>query len=206
MWGARYQAHPGYLLGFHGCDRKVKERILAGKEHLKPSDKQYDWLGGGIYFWEASPQRALEWAQWMQSRPNSKVTDPCVIGAVIDPGVCCNLHDRASLDELAGAYDLLKSAGKPIRENENPDGTTSDDLVLRFRDRAVIEFMHAVRSWKNVQEYDTLRCAFTEGKRLFEGAGLREKNHIQIAVRNTACIKGYFRPIPEAMDKSKVKR
>jgi hypothetical protein len=38
------------VLGFHGCDQKIGERILGGKEpHLLPSEKKYDWLGHGIY-------------------------------------------------------------------------------------------------------------------------------------------------------------
>lgn len=33
-----------------------------------------------------------------------------------------------------------------------------------------------------------------ENKRPDEGAGIKEKSHIQICVRNTNCIKGYFLP------------
>jgi len=43
--------------------------------------------------------------------------------------------------------------------------------------------------------YDTVRSPFQEGTPLYTGAGFQTKNHIQIAVRNLACIKGYFRPI-----------
>ena len=35
---------------------------------------------------------------------------------------------------------------------------------------------------------------FQEGKDAFEGSGIKEKSHIQICVRNTDCIKGYFLP------------
>jgi hypothetical protein len=51
----------GFVLGYHGCDRKVGERLLGG-EALKPSNNDYDWLGPGIYFWEANPLRGLEFA------------------------------------------------------------------------------------------------------------------------------------------------
>src|SRR5271155_2352654 len=50
-----------FILGYHGCDRKVGERLLEGAA-FKPSDNDYDWLGPGIYFWEANPRRALEFA------------------------------------------------------------------------------------------------------------------------------------------------
>jgi len=50
----------GITLGFHGCDRKVGEKILAGpQKHLKVSTNPYDWLGSGAYFWENDPARAL---------------------------------------------------------------------------------------------------------------------------------------------------
>ena len=38
-----------------------------------------------------------------------------------------------------------------------------------------------------------LAAVFTEGKDLYAGAGFKEKNHVQICVRNPNCIKGYFR-------------
>ena len=43
------------------------------------------------------------------------------------------------------------------------------------------------------------RCAqaFIEGEPVYQDAGFREKNHIQLCVRNPACIKGYFRPLDD---------
>jgi hypothetical protein len=38
------------------------------------------------------------------------------------------------------------------------------------------------------------RAAFWEGETLYEGAGFRRQNHIQIAVINLECIKGVFLP------------
>ncbi|HZU36516.1 MAG TPA: hypothetical protein VFA18_11435 [Gemmataceae bacterium] len=43
-------------------------------------------------------------------------------------------------------------------------------------------------------EYDTVRAAFLEGEPVYPGAGFSRENHIQIAVRNSACILGVFRP------------
>jgi hypothetical protein len=33
-----------------------------------------------------------------------------------------------------------------------------------------------------------------EGAPLYDNTSFRERNHIQIAVRNMACVKGYFLP------------
>ncbi len=46
------------VVGYHGCDAAVAERVLAGKTDLKISTNAYDWLGAGVYFWEHGPQRA----------------------------------------------------------------------------------------------------------------------------------------------------
>ena len=54
---------PSFVLGYHGCDSEVGERVLAGEMELKPSTNPYDWLGTGIYFWENNPGRALAWAR-----------------------------------------------------------------------------------------------------------------------------------------------
>jgi hypothetical protein len=44
------------------------------------------------------------------------------------------------------------------------------------------------------ESYDTLRGAFMEGEPIYPDAGFHSKNHIQICVRNSACIKGFFLP------------
>jgi hypothetical protein len=42
--------------------------------------------------------------------------------------------------------------------------------------------------------YDTVRCGFVEGPPAFEGSGIWHRSHVQIAVRNPACVVGVFRP------------
>lgn len=51
VWST-YEYQPSFVLGFHGCEKRVAEKILNGKEpHLLRSEKKHDWLGHGIYFW-----------------------------------------------------------------------------------------------------------------------------------------------------------
>jgi hypothetical protein len=45
--------------------------------------------------------------------------------------------------------------------------------------------------------FDSVRGAFTEGGKAFTGAGIFERSHIQICVRNFNCIKGFFKPRKE---------
>ncbi|MFZ2726272.1 MAG: hypothetical protein WAX77_08490 [Methylococcaceae bacterium] len=44
------------------------------------------------------------------------------------------------------------------------------------------------------QFIDSVRGMFPEGKELYNGAGFREKNHIQLCVVNPNCIIAYFQP------------
>ena len=191
-----YQRLPGLVLGFHGCDEKIGEAILSGStRHLNHSQNNYDWLGGGIYFWENDPQRAFEFAEDVRKNPKKSkgiIKKSFVVGAVIDLRRCCNLLDRCALDELKDSYDFLEStsmtAGKPLPANNK-------ERMARRLDCLVIETMHQLRSGSGLEPYDTVRGAIWEGGALYPGAHIEKLNHVQIAVRNTACIKGYFRPM-----------
>ena len=192
-----YEVLPSFVLGFHGCDRQVAEKVITGNEKLKKSSNNYDWLGNGIYFWENNPERALDYANLLKDNPrgkSAKIKQPYVIGAVIDPGYCLNLLDSSGLREVKEAYNMLekatKKAGNQLPENRPIE--KEGDLLLRNLDCAVIELLHTYNRENNKREYDTVRGVFFEGKELYPNAGFREKNHIQLCVRNPNCIKGYF--------------
>jgi hypothetical protein len=179
-----------HILGYHGCDANIGEKVLAGKSRLEPSDNDYDWLGNGIYFWANSPDRAWDWAK---NRPGlKKLQEPFVIGALIYPGLCLNLTDYGVIEQLRIAYRSLLASYGP---QEMPRNTLMKDGVtlLRRRDCAVIEMLHRIRKQRNQDPYDSVIAAFEEGKPAFEGAGFREKSHIQLAVRDPEIIVSYFR-------------
>lgn len=179
------------VIGFHGCNRSVLLDVINGKSHLKESDNDYDWLGPGMYFWESNLERAWEWAI-----NNPKYSTPAVIGAIIDLGNCLDFTDTQFLSLLHPAYDRLKgasiAAGYPIPKNIEVDN--SGDRLLRKLDCAVIQVIHEDRKENDEPGFDTVRGVFWEGKKPYPGAGFKEKNHIQISVRNPNCIKGYFLP------------
>ncbi|MGA2442712.1 MAG: hypothetical protein ABSH08_17295 [Tepidisphaeraceae bacterium] len=193
-----YDRLPGLILGYHGCDRAIGEGVLSGNKDLRASTNTYDWLGHGIYFWEHNPTRAIEWAKLLRQSPRPgrpRIKEPMAIGAVIDLGFCLNLLDAQFLSQLPIAYKKLKeinsSLNAPLPRNQSVG--ESSDLLLRHLDCAVIETLHQLRMDEKRPEFDSARGVFIEGKPLYPGAAIQAFNHIQVCVRNTNCIKGYFR-------------
>lgn len=192
----------GFILGFHGCDQEVGERILAGQGHVAISENTHDWLGTGAYFWEHSPQRALHWAELVRDNPQHfrhRIRHPFMLGAIIERGRCLDLSESESLDELKVAHRELhgacNDAGLPIPVNE-PGFSGDLDLVKRHLDCAVINFAHHARDVQSLPPYDTVRGAFPEGRPLYDGARIMEQTHVQICVRHPRrTIRGYFRPL-----------
>ena len=190
---ALYQGHTAFVLGFHGTDDAIATNVIGGQiAHLEHSRGRFEWLGHGIYFWEGDPQRALEWAQ--DGNAKRKIKDPGLVGAIIDLGFCLDLTTRTGLDEIAQAHatlvDSYAASGRAV-----PGNTGGKDRFKRELDCQVIQALHLYRNENGLPPYDSVRAPFPEDEPLYEGAGFRKRNHIQIAVINPECIKGYFRPI-----------
>lgn len=196
-----HQLFSSFVLGYHGCDRDVGETLLAHSEQFKPSENDYDWLGGGAYFWEANPVRGLEFAYQLQTRrrgtPN-EIKEPYVVGAILDLRFCLDLMSSTGMKAVQQSYRELSDAfakafkGLPLNER-------GEDLLFRRLDCAVINYMHAIRQRTGDIPFDTVRGLFVEGEPAYPGAGFRTKTHIQICVRNAACIKGVFRVPPDQL-------
>lgn len=190
-----YWSQPSFVLGFHGCDSSVAESVFAGNTLLKPSQNNYDWLGHA-WILENDPERALLFAETNAKRQQSRIKTPAVIGAVIDLGHCFNLMKASTLQLLKDGYQILEAAmettGISLPTNK-PAGIDKFDLLLRHLDCAVIETIHEARKKSQEPEFDTVRGVFWEGNDLYPNAGFKERNHIQICVRNPNCIKGFFR-------------
>jgi hypothetical protein len=195
-----YPAKPGFIIGFHGCDLKVRDKLVTGKTTLRSSNNSYDWLGNGIYFWENNQERALDFAGELKGKSASKsgIKIPAVVGAILDIGFCLDLLDAEYIALVKESHKTLeescKKLGLPMPVNNNVGSST--DLLLRNLDCAVIQNLHLERERNDMRPFDSVRGAFIEGSPLYTNAGFHEKNHIQICVRNPNCIKGYFIPRP----------
>lgn len=193
IWSV-YEYQPSFVLGFHGCDKSLGEAILRGTEpHLKFSEKEYDWLGSGIYFWEGNPARAMDWAE--QRKKEKKIEKPFVLGAIIDLKHCLDLFDHNGLSEVKAAYIDLNAIFKTARSALPVNVGQTPDKAGRKLDCMVMNYLHQYREDRAESDYDSIRGPFLEGSELYAGSGFRVDNHIQLCVRNTECIKGYFRPI-----------
>jgi len=192
-----------FVLGYHGCDKEIGEKVLAGSADFIYSDNDYDWLGPGVYFWEADPLRALEWARSKAARVAGKI--PYVIGAVIDLRNCLDLTVRENIELLRDAYQGLVATrqkdGKRMPTNRDLLGDAMPDKRLRDLDCAVIRYLHdemeqellAGGRQAGFERFDTVRGLFREGSAIYPGSGFHDRTHTQIAVRSAECIKGIFR-------------
>lgn len=202
-----YSSRPNLMLGFHGCDESVRDRLVMQPQSVRKSQETFDWLGHGFYVWENNYARALQWAKDKKKR--GTLAKPSVVGVVYQLDHCLDLTDSQFIAILSDYYYAMKkdlqAVGHDLPANKDLLKDGHRDLILRELDCAVIEYMHQQIDEKikaDIQEkgfsalkyFDTARGIFTEGGPAFEGAGIQLKNHIQICIRNLNCIKGFFIP------------
>jgi len=179
-----------FVLGYHGCSLPVAESLLAG-EPFKRSENDYDWLGPGIYFWQANPRRARRFALEKRKREGGDWT-PSVVGAVIDSGLSLDLSTDAGIEQVKVAHEALIASFKDASAKP-PRNAGGRDLLLRKLDCAVMGMLHDMREAHNLARIDTVSAIFVEGDPIYSNSGFYEKTHIQICVCNPDVIEGVFR-------------
>lgn len=190
-----YVASPGLVLGFHGCDAKTVSDVVNKRTDFRKSTNSYDWLGHGMYFWEGNYDRALSFAEEQKANPRQGgqvIRNPAVLGAVIDLKNCLNLCDEAHLKLVQTTYEFFElSFSDKSKLPKNKTGGSTNDMLIRELDCAVIEHVHELNPGR---PFDSVKSPFFEGGALYESAGFGAKNHIQICIRNPDCILGFFIP------------
>ncbi len=171
------------VLGYHGCDPAFAEKLLNAEvpiDDWKPSTNDYNWLGHGIYFWEYAPERALTWG----NRPSA--VKGGVIGAIIQLGNCLDLTDIRDTQLLADSFESM-------REEYEREGIV---LPTNGNGRNLLDCLVINRLAKNAADrgipFQTVRCPFLEGGEVFPGSTIRGQSHVQLVVRNSANILGFF--------------
>lgn len=177
------------VVGYHGTLRETAIEIVKGERNFKFSTNDYDWLGSGIYFWEHAPKQALSWAQQRYRKRRRPVA---VLGAMIRLGHCFDLMDPENAK-------LLKSFNsKMIKDFEETNTTVPKNcLSKKYLDCLTLNAFYKATDTSDELpgKIDTCRAAYvpTQSKdRLWPSSWLYHDTHVQICVRNTACILGVW--------------
>jgi hypothetical protein len=197
---ARFDDYHRTVIGYHGTGLSAALRLVNRIEGFLWSEKDYDWLGRGIYFWEYAPKQALNFAKIRQRQYQRKknktanderrASEPlAVVACMIRLGFCLDLTEPENVEYLVEIFESYKvameSAGEKLPKNNR-----------RYRklDRAVFEYAYAVieNSEPNLK-IDTSRGIYvpTDGaKRIWDGSWVSRDTHIQLCVRNSANLLG----------------
>ena len=170
-----FSAYDRTVIGFHGTDEDAAERLVNG-DPFKASDRDMEWFGDGIYFWEHAPKQAWSW-----SRKIRKAEKPAVVGALIRLGNCLDLLDSANILVLkqfkAEMEEKFKAAGISLPENHRRQ------MKL---DCAVFNLLYKTSDDQG-SSIQTARAVYVPAdtrKRIWKGSWISEETHLQICVRN----------------------
>ncbi|WP_282298044.1 hypothetical protein [Stenotrophomonas sp. PS02289] len=189
------------MVGYHGCDVTVRDGLVSGRLQPEESNNQYDWLGPGFYMFEGDEERARSFAESASFQPERRLTarpiaTPAVVGCLFSVQRCLDMTTRAGRLEFEDAYLLLQGAflqsGRTPPINV-PAHKQDQEVLLRGLDRSVFDFIHTRRD--ELQTRGTLqavRGAFRQGVEIAPSSGFHRDSHVQIALRDFSCIRGWF--------------
>lgn len=197
------------VIGYHGTGLTAALHIVNRVERFNRSQRDYDWLGTGIYFWEYAPDQALNWAEIRQRQYAEKVdktpedqrraTEPlAVVACMIRLGYCLDLTEPKNLR-------LMSDIFKDYKENVEAAGEIlpSNDREYRRLDCSVFNYAYAVlEQTEESAKVDSARGVYipTDGrKRLWRGSWLSRDTHIQLCVRNPSSILGSWLHYPTGL-------
>lgn len=192
------------LIAYHGCDITVRDDLVKGRiQSLDQSRNAYDWLGPGSYFFEGDAKRALMFAEASKAYPERRYTrlpiaTPAAVGAVLCVSSWLDMTTQVGIAEFAHALDGFRAASTEMPMNAKADEDDAD-VIHRALDNAVFTFLHEARQDLKLAPFDAIRGAFPQGPRIVERSGFRRHTHVQLAVRNSACVRGWFLPPGETL-------
>jgi hypothetical protein len=179
------------VIGYHGTREETAIRIVNHQSTFRPSKNDHDWLGHGIYFWEHAPQQAWKWAR----RHYAESSKIAVLGSLIRLGTCFDLLDPENSKALKSLHENMKRelarAGEQVPKNVRAN---------KYLDCATLEYAYAALESESI-EVQTCRGAYVptgSGDRLWSSSWLSKDAHIQLCVRDPACIIGTWLLEPQS--------
>lgn len=196
---AKFDDYHRTVIGYHGTGLTSALRIVNRIDDFTPSERDYDWLGNGIYFWEYAPKQALAWAKKRQDDYAKKAgkteydtlraTEPlAVVACMIRLGFCLDLTEPDNIRYVREIHKDYKAATELTG-----DALPTNKHQYRRLDRAVFEYAYAFIEGTERIKVDTARGVYvpTEGKkRVWPGSWIATDTHIQLCLRNPASILG----------------
>jgi hypothetical protein len=189
------------VVAYHGCDRATETALVSGAlTELSQSNNPYDWLGPGVYFFQDDWRRALMFAQASADNPSRHftarpITTPSVVGAILKLSSVVDVSTQEGIEAFRVSYEALQKSG--VKLNENKKSKQEDpDVILRGLDRQVFINLHQMLHDQQLLPVDAVRGAFPQGQPVAPTSAIYANSHVQIALRNSACVLGYFR-VPE---------
>jgi hypothetical protein len=103
-----------------------------------------------------------------------KITEPFVLGAIIDLRHCLDLFDGEGLQQVKEAHSELgrtfKLVGEPLPKNVG----RTPDKAGRSLDCAVLNFLHKYREVRGEDAYDSVRGPFLERHQTVSAGGVSQ--------------------------------
>lgn len=187
--------------GYHGTTLGNANAIRTGA--FRPSNGPGEWLGRGIYFFEASPTMAWLWAKnavKIDQTISGKFDKPAIIAADIELRDCIDLFDLAWVNFVKKTAEKLSVA--PGLETQHGLRLTSargrqfviGDVYMppsSYKDnRADCQVINAI--WDSFRNYaalpSTIRAPFVFGRQTHTNSFYFSQSHVQIVVIDATVI------------------
>ena len=212
----RFDDYHRTVVGYHGTGLTAALRIVNRIEGFRWSERDFDWLGRGIYFWEYAPKQALTFAKVRQRQYRNKrkktaydqlraTESLAVVACMIRLGFCLDLTEPENVEYVGKVFESYKEAKEmanaPLPRNSR-----------RYRKLDCEIFNFAYKVIEDAEpnlKVDTARGVYvpSEGaKRVWDGSWISRDTHIQLCVRNSASILGTWLHYPTGLEVNDVCR
>ena len=155
---------------YHGTSFNAASNILI--HGFRPSEGTDEWLGKGVYFYEASREHAYNWALNVKKIHPTQIV---VMRAEVKLGRCLDLlHNPAHVDLLENYFN--EAENKVF--NKKLKSKRYFDEQISITESAVIELINRQAA------VDSVRTSYSSGKSIFPGSRFTRGQQIIICVRN----------------------